>query len=264
MLSLPVMEQDENSYGSLLAALETRFIGKNIIYYPRLPSTMDAARDEARRGAAGGTVVIAGEQTGGRGRLRRAWFTPPGNVALSVVLYPGLADLPYLIMIASLAVARAVENLAGLRTQIKWPNDVLIGGRKVCGILVESEVRAGKATAIVGIGINVRLRPADFDGIAGTATSLENEGARISPPEIARAVLEEFEKLYLILPDGSKIFAAWRERLVTLGRKVAARWGETMLDGIAEDVDASGALLIRRADGSLTRVVAGDVTLWEE
>lgn len=258
------MEPDDNSYGSLLAALDTQFIGKNIVYYPRLPSTMDAARDEARRGAAGGTVVIAGEQTGGRGRLKRAWFTPPGNVALSIVLYPGPADLPYLIMVASLAVACAIEKLTGLKTQIKWPNDVLISGKKVCGILVESDVRAGQATAIVGIGINVRLRPGDIDGITATATSLEHEGARISPPEIVRAVLEEFERLYLTLPDGPKIFAAWRERLVTLGKKVSARWGKTVLDGIAEDVDGGGALLLRRADGSLTRVVAGDVTLREE
>jgi BirA family biotin operon repressor/biotin-[acetyl-CoA-carboxylase] ligase len=256
------MEPDDNSYGSLLAILNTRFIGKNIVYFPRLPSTMDAARDEARHGAAAGTVVIAGEQTGGRGRLQRAWFTPPGNVAFSIVLYPGLADLPYLIMVASLAVARAIENLAGLKTQIKWPNDVFINGKKVSGILVESDVRAGKvAFAVVGIGINVRLRPADIDDIAATATSLENEGVGASPFELARSVLEEFERLYLNLPDGTKIFTAWRERLVTLGKKVAARSWQSVIDGIAEDVDTSGALLIRRVDGTLERVVAGDVTL---
>ena len=180
VLSLAVMEQTGNPYRSLPTSLGTQFIGKNIVYSPRLTSTMDAARQEARQGAAAGTVVIAGEQTGGRGRLKRAWFTPPGNIALSIVLYPELNGLPYLIMIASLAVARAIEALTGLKTQIKWPNDVLISGKKVCGILVESGANKGKvAFAIVGIGINVRLRPEKIDDIAATATSLENEGADV-------------------------------------------------------------------------------------
>ncbi len=260
-----MMPPEENPYRCLAAALETHFIGKDIIYYPRLPSTMDAARDRARRRAAGGTVVIAGEQSGGRGRLRRAWFTPPGNLALSIVLYPAIEELPYLIMIASLAAARAIEKSTGLETQIKWPNDVLIGEKKVGGILVESEVSGGKvAFAVVGIGINVRLRPADISEIAATATSLESEDASVSLPELARTLLVEFERLYLTLPDGGPIFAAWRGRLVTPGRKVAARWRNSTIIGVAEGVDESGALLIRRADGTLERVVAGDVTLSEK
>ena len=256
------MEPAENPYRSLPTSLGTQLLGKNIIYSPRLTSTMDAARQEARQGAAAGTVVIAGEQTGGRGRLKRSWFTPPGNIAISIVLYPELNGLPYLIMIASLAVARAIEALTGLKTQIKWPNDILIAGKKVCGILVESGVNRGKvAFAIVGIGINIRLRPEKINDIAATATSLENEGAGISPPELVRTLLVEFEKLYLGLPDGAPILAAWRGRLVTLGRKIVARSINGTIDGVAEDVDESGALLLRRADGSMTRVIAGDVTL---
>jgi BirA family biotin operon repressor/biotin-[acetyl-CoA-carboxylase] ligase len=226
---------------------------------------MDAARREAGHRAIEGTVIIAGEQIGGRGRLKRAWFTPPGNVALSIILHPELDVLPYLIMVASLAVAGAIETLTGLKTQIKWPNDVLVAGKKVCGILVESGVRKGEAAfAVVGIGINVRLRPGEIEDIAATATSLENEGVGVSPLQLVRAVLEEFERLYLILPAGALILADWRRRLVTLGRKVAARSGESVIEGVAEDVDGSGALLIRRPDGSLARVIAGDVTLREK
>jgi BirA family biotin operon repressor/biotin-[acetyl-CoA-carboxylase] ligase len=255
-----------NPYTSLSDDLGTRFIGKNIVYFPRLASTMDAARAAARRGAAEGTIVVAGEQTGGRGRLKRTWFTPPGNLALSMILYPPLATLPYLVMVASLAVADAIEKYAGPKAQIKWPNDILIGGKKVGGILIENEVKAaGVARAIVGIGINVGLRPGDIEEIAATAAGLEAVSSReVSSRLVLKYLLEEFERLYRRLPDGRTIFEAWRGRLVTLGSQVTARWGKDIIEGIAESVDESGALYIRRADGVLSRVVAGDVTLSEK
>jgi BirA family biotin operon repressor/biotin-[acetyl-CoA-carboxylase] ligase len=255
-----------NPYAFLSDDLGTRFIGKNIVYFPQLASTMDAARAAARRGAAEGTVVVAGEQTGGRGRLRRDWFTPPGNLALSMILYPSLAALPYLVMAASLAVADAIEKYAGPAANIKWPNDILIGGKKVGGILIENEFKApGVACAIVGIGINVGLRPGDIEEIAATAAGLEAvSGRKVSPRLVLKYLLEEFERLYRRLPDGRPIFEAWRGRLVTLGSRVIARWGDDVIEGIAESVDESGALYIRRADGVLSRVVAGDVTPCEK
>jgi BirA family transcriptional regulator, biotin operon repressor / biotin---[acetyl-CoA-carboxylase] ligase len=254
---------DPNPFHLLSDDLATQFIGKNIIYYPSVSSTMDAARREARHSAPEGTVVMAGEQTGGRGRLQRIWFTPPGNLALSIILYPGQAGLPCLVMIASLAAAHAVEKAAGLEAQIKWPNDVLVGGKKVGGILIENGVQVGGGLfAVVGIGINVGLRPEDIGDIAAIATSLAAaSGREVSPRLVAKCLFEEFERLYRKLPDGGVIFEAWRRRLFTLGKKVAARWGDSVIEGIAESVDADGSLLIRRADGSLSRVIAGDVTL---
>jgi BirA family biotin operon repressor/biotin-[acetyl-CoA-carboxylase] ligase len=227
---------------------------------------MEVARREARRGASEGTVIIAGEQTAGRGRLKRNWFTPGGNIALSIILYPDAAGLPYLIMIASLAAASAIESIPGLKTQIKWPNDILIGQKKVAGILIESEVKGDKvAYAIVGIGINVALQTAEFSEITATATSLEAElGANVSREGVVKNLLTEFERLYLKLPSAEPIFKAWRDRLVTLGQKVTATWGEETLQGVAEFVDENGALIIRLTDGTLTRVVAGDVTLSEK
>ena len=124
------MAGDISSF-TILRGLNTSLVGRNVIYYPTLASTMDTARLEARRGALEGTVVIAGEQTGGRGRLHRTWLSPAGNIALSIVLYPDLAGLPYLVMIASLAAARAVASVTGRKTEIKWPNDVLISDKKV-------------------------------------------------------------------------------------------------------------------------------------
>ncbi len=258
-----MMDPDRNPYTSLAEELVTHFIGRNIIYYPRLSSTMDAARTEAGRGSPEGTVIIAGEQTGGRGRLQRTWLTPPGNIALSIILYPTLASLPYLVMVASLAVVRAIDKTTSLKPLIKWPNDILINGKKVCGILIENKVRTGEvAFAIVGIGINVGLRPENAADISTTATSLSSASVReVSLRLIAKYLFEEFERLYLQLPDGGDIFTAWRDRLVTLGKSVSAPWGNNDITGIAESVDETGALLIRQSDNTLIRVVAGDVRL---
>jgi BirA family biotin operon repressor/biotin-[acetyl-CoA-carboxylase] ligase len=169
-------------------------------------------------------------------------------------------------MIASLSAASAIESTTGLKTQIKWPNDILIKGKKVAGILIENEVKGGSvAYAIIGIGINVALQPADVAAISTIATGLEDEtGEKVSREDVIRNLFTEFERLYLQLPDGTSIFKAWRDRLITLEQKVTATWGKETFKGIAESVDESGALMIRLSDGSLTTVVAGDVTLREK
>jgi len=227
---------------------------------------MDAARIKVKQGVSEGTVIIAGEQTGGRGRLRRAWVSPPGNIALSIILYPDLTGLPYLIMIASLAVAYSIESVTDLKTQIKWPNDILIDGKKVGGILIENEVKGNRVVySIVGIGINVDLKTNDYPGIATSATSLKTgRGKNDLRLKIIRSLLTEFDRLYLKLPDGRSIYEAWRDSLVTLGKRVRAVSNTQTIDGFAESVDETGALNLRLDDGSITRVIAGDVTLREK
>lgn len=246
--------------------LGTKIIGSRVVYYDRLPTTMDAARDEARRGAGEGTVVVAGEQTAGRGRLKRSWFAPSGNVALSVLLYPGIAELPSLIMLASLSVARCIETVTGIRPEIKWPNDVLIRERKVCGILIETDARSSSSGsvsyAIIGVGVNVSLDPADFSEIENTATSLSQEAGRaVSRLELVRCLLAEMDSLYLQLKSGRLLFDEWQRRLVTLGRRVTVTSVDAVFEGVAESVEQGGSLLVRCAGGELRRVVAGDVTL---
>ena len=243
--------------------LGTNFIGQRVIYYPRLTSTMDAARQEAQQGAAEGMVVIADVQTAGKGRIKRIWLSPEENIALSIILYPSVSYLPYLVMLASLAVVHSIEAVTGLKTQIKWPNDVLINGKKVCGILSESDVRGDLVSyAIIGIGINVNIRLADLPEIASTATSLTEElGREVSRIDIIRCLLIETEKLYISLPNGDSIYEEWRDRLVTLGRKVRVKSGKNTSDGIAESVARDGGLLLRHSDGNLTKIVAGDVIL---
>jgi BirA family biotin operon repressor/biotin-[acetyl-CoA-carboxylase] ligase len=242
--------------------LPTRFIGQWIIYYPRLTSTMDVARDLAGGGAEEGAVVIADEQVAGKGRLKRAWFTPKGNIALSVILHPHVSLLPCLVMLASLAVAHSIEAVTGLSAEIKWPNDVLINGKKVCGILIESNVRENKVHyAVIGIGINTDLKIVEHPEIPADTTSLASEsGADVSRTELIRQLLVEIERLYLKLP-GESVYEEWRDRLVTLGKKVRATSGGSILYGVAESVGRDGSLLLRHADGSSTEIIAADVTL---
>jgi BirA family biotin operon repressor/biotin-[acetyl-CoA-carboxylase] ligase len=253
---------DALSPSAITRGLRTSFIGQKIYYYPTLTSTMDAARQAARQGAAGGTVIIAGEQTAGKGRLRRAWLSPRGNIAMSVILYPDISGLTYLIMITSLAAVHSIEKVAGIKTQIKWPNDILIDDKKVGGILIENEMKGRSVLfSIVGIGINVDLNVAAYSDISTTAVSLRNRKGKDLRIKIIQTLLTDFERLYIKLPDGKAIFKAWRDKLVTLGKKVKATSSQDIIEGTAESVDESGALLIRGADGELTTVVAGDVTL---
>ncbi|MDP6448944.1 MAG: biotin--[acetyl-CoA-carboxylase] ligase [Dehalococcoidales bacterium] len=257
------MIKDSLSPAAITANLETRFIGQKIIYYPRLTSTMDVARRVARQGAVEGTVVVADEQTVGKGRVKRVWLSPRGSIALSLILHPDTSCLSDLIVLSSLAVARSLKTVTGLEAQIKWPNDILVRGRKVCGILVENDWREKRvAYTIIGIGINVNFRLADFSGILPEATSLVDEiGKEVSRLDLVRALFTEMERLYLALPGGDSIYREWRTRLVTLGRKVRVESGQTILEGIAESVARDGSLLLRHPDGSSTRIVTGDVHL---
>jgi BirA family biotin operon repressor/biotin-[acetyl-CoA-carboxylase] ligase len=257
------MAEDTLSPALITTNLDTRFIGQKVIYHPRLTSTMAVARQAVRQGAAEGTVVVADEQTAGKGRLKRLWLSPRGSIALSIILYPDMSYLPYLMMLASLAVAHSIEAITGLKAQLKWPNDVLINDKKVCGILIESDVRGNTvAYTIIGIGINVNFRLTDFPEISPHATSLADELKKeISRVAVIQCLLVETEKLYLALPYGDLIYREWQDKLVTLGRKVHVKLGKTLLKGIAESVASDGSLLLRHSDGSVTSVVAGDVTL---
>ena len=255
--------EDSLSADVVSKGLETRFVGQRVLYYPSVASTMDIARQEARQGAMEGTVIVADEQTAGRGRLQRLWLSPKGSISLSTIFYPDLSYLSSLIMLASLAVVHSVETVTGLRPQIKWPNDVLIDGRKVCGILVESDVRGNKVNyAIIGIGINVNIKLDNFPEIQPIATSLSDElGREVSRLSVVHSLLVEMEKLYLAPKAGEYIYQEWRDSLITLGRRVRVTTDETTCEGVAESVATDGSLLLRDSDGGLTKIVAGDVTL---
>jgi BirA family biotin operon repressor/biotin-[acetyl-CoA-carboxylase] ligase len=254
----------EHFSASITRGLRTSFIGRKVVYYPVLTSTMDAARQLALQGGEAGTVIIAEEQSAGKGRLKRGWISPVGNIALSIILYPDIPSLPYLMMMASLSVVHSIEAVTDFKPLIKWPNDILIDGKKVGGILIENEVKGNRAVySIVGIGINVNFKVTDFLEISTTATSLYDKSGNTLRIKIIRSLLREFERLYLLLPDGKSIYKVWRSRLITLGQKVRTTSGNHVIEGIADSVDESGALIIRETGSRFTRVVAGDVTLRE-
>ena len=166
-------------------------------------------------------------------------------------------------MLASLAVVHGIKAATGLRAEIKWPNDVLINGRKVCGILIESDVQGDRVNhSVIGIGVNVNLKLAGFPEILPIATSLSDElGRDVSRLSVLRCLLVELEKLYQALSSGGSIYEEWRDRLVTLGKKVRATTVDNVYEGVAESVAPDGSLLLRGLDGSLTKIVVGDVTL---
>jgi len=150
--------------------LDTRTVGSRVIYFTSQPSTMEAARKEVQSGAADGTVIVSSEQTTGRGRFSRQWLSPPGSISLSAILRPDFASLPFMIMLSAVAVTRAIEEITGLQSQLKWPNDVQINNKKVCGILTESSIKDSRVDyVVIGIGININIRMAEYPEIVEIA-----------------------------------------------------------------------------------------------
>jgi BirA family biotin operon repressor/biotin-[acetyl-CoA-carboxylase] ligase len=243
--------------------LQTREFGRNLLFEPSVGSTMDLARDAAAHGAAEGTLALTDEQTAGRGRLGRSWITPPAlNLASTLLLRPPAAAVRAIPMITPLAVVAAVEEHADVRCDIKWPNDVQVDGKKLAGILIETELDAEPPIVLVGAGINVNFDPRDHEEIRDIATSLLAATGREHDREALLALyLLHFEQLYDEAKPGADVRDRWRARLITLGQHVTATTPAGTTEGVAEDVDTDGALLIRKDDGELVTVEAGDVTL---
>jgi len=244
--------------------LTTRFVGRRLLYLTSTGSTMDAARIEAEAGAPDGTVVLAEEQTKGRGRFERVWVSPAGqNLYLTLIMRPPLDRLRSLSIVAPLAVALAVEESTGLTPRIKWPNDVLVDGRKLSGILVESEIAVESVKyALIGAGINVNLDVEQSPEIAQIATSVKRElGRESSREELLSAFLNRFEQLYEEIPKSDAVFEQWRSRLDTLGRDVRVTFRDQVYEGLAEDIDREGNLILAQPDGSRRVIEAGEVSL---
>ncbi len=223
---------------------------------------MDVARELAAAGGPEGLVVRAEEQTAGRGRHGRRWVAPPGTSLLfTVLLRPPVEVAEWLPMAAAVGVARAVERLTGLKPAVKWPNDLVIGGRKFAGILVETEFFGGElAWALLGIGLNVNWDPAEVPELAGQATSLARELGRLVDREaLFREVLRELDRAYRRLRAGWSPLLAWRRRLITVGREVEVVAGGEKLRGLAVGVDRSGRLQLRTDAGQTRLISFGEV-----
>jgi BirA family transcriptional regulator, biotin operon repressor / biotin---[acetyl-CoA-carboxylase] ligase len=242
----------------LLLPYEFPDLEQRIHYFPEIGSTMDAARELAKNGAQEGTIVIAEAQTHGRGRLSRQWLSPQGGIYFTLILRPRIspAYAPRINLMASIAVAATVRKLLGLNTELKWPNDVLIRGKKVCGILAEMDAETDILNFVnVGIGINVNTQVPQFQK---TATSLKDElGREIPRKEFLSALLAEIDerRARLMQPE---LLQEYRRFSGTLNRYVRIMSLGEELTGRAIDIDAAGALVLKTKDGSLRTVLVGD------
>jgi BirA family transcriptional regulator, biotin operon repressor / biotin---[acetyl-CoA-carboxylase] ligase len=247
---------------------QTKIIGRDIRVFQETTSTNDVMDKLARDGVKEGVVVFAETQAFGRGRLGRKWISPARQgLWFSVLLRPDLRpqETTRLTVASATAVRRAIQSQTGLEPQIKWPNDILLRGKKVAGILTEMSGELDHVKyVILGIGVNVNLSPGDFPAdLRRMATSLKAElGRPVSRPELAAAILRELDDDYARLAAGQ--FAAvadeWEEHGATIGQAVEIRMGERHVRGRAEALGEDGELLLRTEHGRLERIIGGDVT----
>lgn len=251
----------------LETGLPTRLLGHPLHYVASVPSTQELALEAARAGAAEGMVVVAGEQTAGRGRGGRGWWSPPASgLYVSLLFRPSLAakHLSWLTMCVALGTVQAIEDVCKVSPQLKWPNDLEWCGRKLGGILAEGSLSGDRLDyTVVGLGLNLN---ADFrrrPDLLGQAISLhEVTGHVVDPASLLLALLVCSEERYLAMRDGVSPVPAWAARLVTLGKQVVATSGDgQVFQGVAERVLPDGALGLRLDDGSVKSVTALDVTI---
>lgn len=243
-------------------------IGRDRFHFATVGSTNDEIIQRALLGAAEGLVVTADEQTAGRGRLGRSWVSPAGKgVHCSVLLRPAraLAIAPRVTMMAALAAAEAVESTSGLTAHVKWPNDLLLGDRKLGGVLTEVIQETGQPPALcVGIGLNVRHGWDDFPPeVRATATSMALAGAcEVTVAEVTEALLQALNRRYQQLQSGEDdTLEEFRRRDVTLRKNVRVTIGEEVIEGVAELIDENCMLGVRLWDRSRRLFVAGEVTV---
>ncbi len=247
----------------LVYELGTRFIGQNIQAYDAIDSTNDAAFHLGEQGVAEGACVFAENQKKGRGRLGRSWVSPKGKgLLVSVLLRPLLppAEVSKITLMAAVSVVKAIRHITGKEFGIKWPNDVLYGGRKVCGILTELSAEIDRVNFVVlGIGINVNAVAGELP--PGATSLREVLGRKISRVALAQRLLRQIEDDYLRFKGGAfkALAEEWEEYSVTSGRRVTARVMGRVLQGQATGIDQDGALWIRKDNGLQERLLAGDV-----
>jgi len=249
-------------------ALTTRRLGRPALYFPSIGSTNDELLARAAAGATEGLLAVADAQTAGRGRLERAWWAPPGSsLLMSLLLRPPIppSRAGQLTMCLGLAAVEGIEAVTGLRPALKWPNDLLLDGSKLGGMLSELRLAGERLDyTVLGLGLNVNLA---FDGpgvpadIAATAISLSGAlGRPVDRLPLLVAILARCEAWYDRLLGGASPHRAWADRLDTLGRAIAVALPNGTIHGVATGVTPEGALLVRDAAGRLQTVWAGDVT----
>jgi len=247
--------------------LKTKVLGREILSYKKVDSTNTVAYSLAEKGMKEGAVVLADEQTGGKGRHGRKWASPPkSGIYLSCILRPDIApnEIAGITLLAAVAVAKSIRGLTGLDALIKWPNDILVDGKKVCGILTEMKAEQDRVDFVVlGIGININTK---IKHLPNNATSIREEMDKKDGPsrvEFTKRILESLEEEYVLMKKKGfgPVIDEWKEFSSMLGSRVRIVLPNRKIEGIAHDIDRDGALVVRFDSGVLEKVLSGDVEM---
>jgi len=249
--------------------LKTKTIGKRAYYFDIINSTQNYALKIAQNRAENGTIIIAEKQTEGKGRLGRKWISPQGGIWISIILHPTF-DVSYatLFPIASaVALSSAIEKIIGVKTELKWPNDITLQNKKVAGMIVDVSIESNTIQSLVlGVGINFKINPTllekkirKMENFYGVSTLIKNENS-VKPIELVQSFLYELEKIYEMINDGEikSIVKKWSDKSSTLGKMITVSTGDGKITGKAIKIDDDGALVLK--DKTKThRIIAGDV-----
>jgi BirA family biotin operon repressor/biotin-[acetyl-CoA-carboxylase] ligase len=235
--------------------------GWNILYFPEVSSTMDVARDQAKKHCPDFTAVIAGRQTKGRGRLNRRWLSDDGGLYFTMVLRPPIPlQLSFKVsFLASLTLAKVIRKTLQIDAMVKWPNDIMVDERKISGMLVELEAEADRVFFIaLGMGINVNNDPSEAE--SGASSLKKIMGREVSKKDLLARFLKEFRH-WMKKADFDHVISEWKKHTVTLGRHVRIVTQQTESEGLAVDVDENGALVLEMANGERKKIIYGDCFL---
>jgi len=251
----------------LQRGLKTRCLGRHVFFSGKVDSTNNWAKELASFGAGEGLVTVAETQSAGRGRLDREWISPAGGLWFSAILKPNLKphEAVKLVFVAGLAVAEVFSEFYGLRVETKWPNDILVNRRKVCGLLAEMNTVGDTVNyVVIGIGVNANfdVKKALPEELWKNATSLQSElGRKVQLETLFRALLEKLEKVYeLFMKEGFRpVLEEWKKYAFFLGRQVEVTIQRENVSGLALDVDQDGALVLKLENGRTKQVFVGDI-----
>lgn len=240
--------------------------GHVVHYFDNIASTNETAKRYALDGVAHGTLIVTETQTGGKGRLGRTWHSPRGGIWISLIVRPeiNMSEVPKFTPIATLAASLAIGKATGLRAMVKWPNDILVGGRKVAGILTEMTAEADRVEfMVIGMGINVNFGATDLPReLEGKATTLMDEmGAKVDRARLLRAILDEMDQIYIRFKAGDypAILGELKAISATLGQTIAVMSGSKEVTGKALGFNELGGLLIELSDGRIETVHSGEI-----
>jgi BirA family biotin operon repressor/biotin-[acetyl-CoA-carboxylase] ligase len=260
---------DKISTNEIQLGLKTNFMGRHIHFEQIVSSTQKIAQSLANDGCPEGMIVVADEQTDGRGRMARAWYSPSGTgIWMSMIIRPNIPvnQTPQLTLLTAVAIVQAIEELTPLRPTIKWPNDIMLNGKKIVGILTELQAEADKVhSVIIGTGINVNQTIEHFpEELRNIATSIKIEtGTNLERAQLIQMILLKFEGLYsLYLTKGFKaIKLLWEGYAISLNKMIVARTLHGSIEGKAIGINDDGVLLIETADRSIERIYSADIEI---